>query len=166
MIRDFLLLLENGMKTRPGEFLSCVPLLDQINKSEFSPRAYEWKSGGVTHHRPIDGSSTVVAQAVPDGTCLVVLQGHALHGPDNVVVVSPMNDVIHRMRNPYRSSEFFVADAKYYFDAINISGSKITLGIQVQHPHPAWPHEAMPTYEATYNLENWCLETLEWRSWA
>lgn len=63
MIQNFVFILNNGIRTKVGEFLPYVPLLQQINDPEFHPGAYAWESGGRAFTRLIDGCETITARA-------------------------------------------------------------------------------------------------------
>lgn len=68
MIRNFMVVRNNGLKTRIGEFVDSVPMLEQINNPAFHPKAYEWENDGQTCTRLVDGSDTLTAEPLPDGS--------------------------------------------------------------------------------------------------
>src|SRR5690348_7961178 len=84
MIQNFVYVLNNGLKTKVGEYLPSVPLLQQINDPEYRPKAYQWENDGRTFTRQIDGHDTRTAHLLPDGDRIIVLQAQAHYGADNV----------------------------------------------------------------------------------
>jgi len=165
MIRNFLVVRNNGVKTAQGEFVSSVPMVDQINDPAFHPKAFEWEHEGKIYTRPVDGSATLTAQPLPDGQGIVVLQNADQFGTDNVVVLTPANELRERIANPYRDSKFFAPGDRYCFDSIGVSGDEIILGIQVQRHLEGKPHDALPLYEARYDPATLQLTKLEWTPW-
>lgn len=163
MIQNFVFILNNGIRTKVGEFLPDVPLLQQINDPEFHPRAYAWESGGHAFTRLIDGCETMTARALPDGSGIVVLQDHDTYGSDNVVILDPTNDVRRRVINPYSTSRYFMAGDRFWFDALSVHAGEVALNIQVHRKLPGKPYDASPLYEACYDPSSWSLKELGWK---
>jgi|GEM_PF-3456946 len=165
MIQNFLVVRNNGLKTVPGEFVESVPILEQINNPAFHPKAYEWESDGRTYTLPVDGIDTLTTELLPDGSGIIVLQNEHVHGSDNVVILTPSNEVHQRIINPYRASKYFMAGDRFCFDAIKRSADHPILNIQVQRKRPGKEHDALPIYEASYDPATWQLVKLEWKPW-
>ena len=165
MIQNFVFILNNGTKTGVGEFLPDMPLLQQINDPEFHPKAYEWESSGQTFTRMIDGSDTLTAYPLLDGSGLVVLQSEGTYGPDNVVILDPTNEVRQRIINPYPGSRYFMTGDRFWFDAISVDVTGVVLNIQVMRKLEKYSRDAAPLYEATYEPASMKLVKLEWKPW-
>ena len=163
MIHDFLFILNNGIKTKVGEYLPSVPILDQINDPAYRPKAYEWESEGETYTRLIDGNETVTARPLSDGTGVVVLQSEDTYGSNNVIILNPANEMLRRITNPYRTSKFFMNGDRFWFDAIKVSGKEVFLNIQVHRKLAGRSHDAVPIYEANYDPMTWNLKKIEWK---
>lgn len=163
MIHNFLLVLNNGSKTRIGEYLPSVPILEQINNPAFHPKAYEWENDGQTYTRLIDGNTTLAARPLPDGTGVVVLQSAHVYGADNVVILDPTNEPRRRIVNPYRNSRFFMTGDQFWFDAITVGAEDVILNIQVHRKLAGKPYDASPIYAASYDPMTWTLKKLEWK---
>ncbi|WEN14807.1 hypothetical protein PY254_16480 [Rhodanobacter sp. AS-Z3] len=163
MIKNFVFILHNGIRTPPGVFLTDVPLLQQINDPDFHPKTYEWESDGKIFTRPIDGCETLTAHLLPDGSRIAVLQNENTYGPDNVAILDATNGLCQRITNPYRNSRFFVAGDRFWFDSISINQGEIILHIQVHRELPGKPYDFTPSYMATYKPALLKLIQLEWR---
>lgn len=162
MIKNFVFMLYNGIRTLPGEFLADVPLLQQINDPDFHPKAYEWESGGQRFTRPIDGCDTLAASALPDGSGIALLQSERSYGSDNVALLGPTNVIHQRIINPYRLSKYFMAGDVFWFDAVTIQANEAALNIQVTRKLPGRPYDARPLYKAIYDPLSWKVTSLEW----
>jgi hypothetical protein len=165
MIQNFSFILNNGVRTKVGEFLPSVPIIQQINDPEYRPSAYAWESDGQTFERFIDGCDTLTARMLPDGSGIVVVQDEGSYGSDNAVILNPMNEIRERISNPYRKSRFFIPGDKFWFDAVSIEPATVVLNIQAQRKIAKYPHDAVPIYEATYDPASMQLLRMEWKPW-
>lgn len=165
MIENFVFILNNGIRTGVNDFLPDTPLLQQVNDTEFHPKAYEWESSGQAFTRMIDGCDTLVACPLLDGSGAVVLQSEGTYGPDNVVIVSPTNEVRQRIINPYPESRFFMPSDRFWFYAISVDVTGVVLNIQVLRRLEKYSRDAAPLYEATYEPASMQLTKLEWKPW-
>lgn len=163
MIQNFVYVLNNGLKTKVGEYLPSVPLLQQINDPEYRPKAYQWENDGRTFTRQIDGHDTRTAHLLPDGDGIIVLQAQAHCGADNVIVLDAANELLRRIVNPYRTSKFFMNGDEFWFYGITVRGDDVILNIQVQRKLAGRSHDAVPIYEASYDPMTWDLKKIEWK---
>lgn len=165
MIQNFIVIRNNGSKAAPLTYVDSVPILEQINNPAFHPKAYEWESDGRIYTLPVDGTDTLTADLLPDGSGIIVLQNAHIHGSDNVVILDPGNEVHKRIINPHKTSRYFMGGDRFWFDAVKMHGDQAILNIQVQRERPGKSHDALPIYEASYDPATWQLLNLEWKPW-
>lgn len=165
MISNFQFILANGMKTRVGEYLPSISVVEQLNNPSYKPVAYEWHDNGKIIIKKIDDQEFMSARLAPDANSVIVLQDSRTYGSDNVVVLSPSGEVIFRVKNPYAESSELRPGDEFEFYGVAIDSKDVVLHIEVCRKLPGKPYDAQPIYEARYDPQTWKLLKLEWKPW-
>lgn len=160
MINDFVLLRESGHRTKLGEPIPEVGVIEQINDPIYKGVRYEWSHEGRTFALLIDGKNTINANPLADGSGLVVLQNEKCFGPDNVILLSPEAVILKRIENPYKHHADFLLGDQYWFYGFQIGKSEIVLDIQVQREP-----NIQPLYEAHFQSNDFKLLEIMWVPW-
>lgn len=165
MIENFVQVRRSGHRTRVGEKIQGVSIVDQANDQQYKIHHYEWENDGQIYERLVDNANTIQAAPLADGSGILVLQNEASFFSDNVIVLKPDSHELLRIKNPYAKFKDRLPGDGFWFYGMDIRPGEVVLHIQVQRELANSSQDALPLYEAHYNPATWELIELNWVPW-